>query len=434
MGFWDAARALITNSTSTLRDLDTVTGLNLSHGGKRDLDSIYGYTTGGRSYQDYYERYRYTGYGNRIVSAPARSCWRDGAVIKSQSEDGQLVLEEEIQILSRGGMFRVLEQADVLNRIGEFSVMLVGLPGDGELTEPLMNASVKGDLSGVYFSAFAQSAVAVTQYDQNMSSPRYGLPVMYTITPNSSDAKTSSSSTDVREPENVHWSRVVRIAEGSLDNSLVGVSSLDPVFNRIDDLNKATGGAAEAFYRNCMQKFGIKIDKDTKYTAADIASLNTAMQEFTNEQKQFIMTQGGETKALPVQIGSPKDSISVAVDELCAATGIPRRILTGEGGGQLKGTEDKASYNQLISDRQQQICAPALFEVLEILDVAGLLELRDEYVIEWPNPTAMDDLTQSEVALNKARTAKEIAGAAAILDASGLHDDVVASLLEGVGG
>ncbi|MCK5641212.1 MAG: DUF1073 domain-containing protein, partial [Gammaproteobacteria bacterium] len=108
---------------------------------------------------------------------------------------------------------------------------------------------------------------------------------------------------------------------------------------------------------------------------------------------------------------------------IAGATGIPIRILTGEGAGQLAGNEDKASYNELIRDRQSQSCTGWLLRLLKILSDANMIpEVPLEAVIEWPVTEALNEKEKAEV---RKLNAEALASASnAINDLGGLADEM----------
>jgi hypothetical protein len=215
------------------------------------------------------------------------------------------------------------------------------------------------------------------------------------------------------------------MSEGALDNGIYGAPALEAVANRLVDLNKTIGGSAEAYYRNAAKKFTMDIDKEASISATDIAALDETAREWINGWKDFIGMRGAKIHSQSVDQITPKDTVTVALQAISGATGIPIRILTGEGAGQLAGNEDKASYNQLISDRQTQVCEPWFLGALRPLDTAGLLELPETFFLDWPVPEAMDEKTKSEVELNEAKTAEATARAVATNGAAPGADLVV---------
>ena len=410
---------------STIRQLSTLSAFGVSHNKGRDIKEVFGYPTEAeRSYQYYWELFKFQDYAARIVGAPPRSCWRDGVVIRPEEDSKEVLLADEMTALKGAGLFLGLERADVLNRVGSFAALFVGVP-DGKPPREPIDGSGGGKLEDVYFSPYSEAAVTISDYETDTKSPRYGLPILYTLDPSSSRAGSTTTATDIRQAITVHWSRVVHMSEGALDNGIYGAPALEAVANRLVDLNKTIGGSAESYYRNASQKYTMDIDKEASITAPEIEALDEAAKAWINGWKDFIGMRGAKINNLSVDQIPPKETVMVALQAISGATGIPIRILTGEGAGQLAGNEDKASYNQLISDRQNQICAPWFLGALRPLDTARLITLPETFFLDWPLPEAMDELTKSEVELNEAKTAEATARAIATFGASPGADLVV---------
>jgi hypothetical protein len=385
-----------TNSTASFRDLLSQ-AFGISHKGARDVNEIYGYTTI-RSFKEYYEWYRLNDYANRIVTAYPKSCWRTGVTIKDNT--GKEVLKDEIAVLFRRKLFKQLENADVLNRIGSFSVLYVGLPDGLDTEEPV---GVCRDLEGVYFSAFSEDGTIVAEYESDVLSPRCGMPKIYSLQKVARVNDTNSSIVEQTMPIRVHWTRVVHLAEGALDNGLIGLSCLSSVLNRLSDLNKSIGGSSEAYFRNARGKYAYKADKDFGgfKDSTEKAAFDKASQAFTNNWKDHISLVGVDVKGIDTPHHDPEGTVKVALQALAGQTGIPLRILTGEGAGQLAGSEDKASYNQMVSDRQNLICEEWVERVFEILQLAGLLDYDMDYEIEWTPIEALSDTARATLAKDR---------------------------------
>ena len=114
---------------------------------------------------------------------------------------------------------------------------------------------------------------------------------------------------------------------------------------------------------------------------------------------------------LNTPVYDPEGTINGALQALAGYSGIPIRILTGEGAGQLAGNEDKASYNQMIDDRQDLTCTPWLARGLEILKNAGMITFSDEATIRWPELRALEEDEQAKINMSNATAFKMITDA-----------------------
>lgn len=390
------------NAVSTLRQQMGNYLLGVSKDGQRDIYDIFGYTRN-RSFEQYFETFRLQDIAGRIITALPKSCWRDGVEL---SVDEKPVLEDELKILRKRKVFQKLEAADVLNRIGSFSVLYVGVPGQDPI-EPLTKVSGKNQLNKVFFKPYAEDGIIISVTEPDVLNERYGLPIMYQLTVR---VRSNSSQPIKEQTVNVHWSRIVHLAEGSLDSEIEGLPALENVLNRLVDLNKSVGGSSEAFFRNARQKIILEADKEFKgtFSAEAKADLDEATSKFQNGWEDFMRLHGITAKSLDAPYHDPKETIMGAVKMISGATGIPIRILLGEGAGQLAGNEDKDSYNNLIDERQKLWCYNWLERLFEILNETGLIILPDNLDIKFPVNEAMNEKQKSEVVKNKAVAVKDI--------------------------
>jgi len=400
---------------STLRIRDQLQGLlGESHNGKRDIYEVYGYN------QDYsfYKSLQYArreGIANRVAFGIPASCWRNGfsVVEGTREEEGEVVLDDEINLLNKKEVFSRLERADTLNRIGAFSVLYVGIPDGLDPREPV--GKVQGNaIDAVYFKPFDYQGVTVSQYNQDASSERYGMPELYQmqITTTGDERKTQEVQSII-----AHYTRVIHMAENLLSSDLEGIPALEPIFNRILDIDKAVGGAAEAYFRNARGKYSFEVDKDF---ASDLINnpeakkqFDDAGQKFTNNWQDQITTVGAKANALNTPHASPLDTVRVALWSISGNTGIPIRVLTGEGSGQLAGSEDRLTYNALISDRQDHVCSRWVTNLLEMLSFSGVIgALPENYFIKWPLDEPLTEIGKAELANKRADTLDKLTKAA----------------------
>jgi hypothetical protein len=411
--------------------------LGTSHDGKRDIYDIYGYPRdlgGEAGFLCMFQQSARQGIANRITHGMAGSCWRDGFEVRADPEDEESAqLDDALQVLNRAGLTQRLERADVLNRIGRFSVLLVGVPDGLELREPV--GTVRGgpeQLKTVYFQPYAYDCVEVIQWETDNKNPRYGMPVLYTL---------SKATRRGNEKDNapittltVHYSRIVHLAENALDSDLEGAGALEPIYNRIVDIDKATGGASEAYFRNARRIITTEIDKEFAAgllsDPAQKASFDESVQKFTNEWQDHITAAGAKVGQLQSTHYSPLDTVKVALWEISGYTGIPIRILTGEGAGQLAGSEDQLAYNHIVADRQRLVCAGWAYAVLEVLQAAGLLKLDPQWSVVFPPQQASTEMQQAEVDARRATTLRDTLTACSSAAGGGVD---VASALRAVG-
>jgi len=397
------------NATTTVsrRNLNNLfNSPGVTHNGARDMYAVFGYPDE-LQWEDFFELYRRHGIATRLTRGIARSCWRDVPTIEI---DEKPVMVEELNALIRKKLFRKLEQADTLNRIGRFSVMFVGIPDGNDPAMPLGRARGKDAINSVFFQAYSERGTEVVQWETDVASPRFGMPVVYQLNVIGVENERLRSDTTTR---NVHWTRIVHLAEDALDNDLEGLSSLEPVYNFIIDLIKSEGGSSEAYWRNARRVLAFQVRKGYgNATPEQLTQLRTDIEEFTNGWRDGLHLGNVDVQQLETSHADPKETILGAFKLISGSTGIPMRILTGEGGGQTAGNEDKASYNQLIKDRQEMMCSDWLFQTLTITGNAGLHALLPlNAVVVWAENQALNEIDKSVVRKNNAQALAFASGA-----------------------
>ena len=391
---------------STLSQRVSSALFGVSKGGKRDLNDIYGYTTS-LSFPQMYWMWRRGGLAFRVINSLARSCWRDKISILN---DGDERLVDELRILNKHGkLVKRLEQADILNRIGRFSVLFIGVPDGLPIDKPLGTARA-ARLKEVFFRAYAEDGVSIRSWNTDTASPRYGMPETYQLQIENRGDKDIET---ISKPIVVHWTRVVHLAEGSLDSDVEGISALEPIFNTLEDIVKTAGGSAEAYFRNARNRFSMETDPKYAhtFTTEEKKQLEEEAMKFQNEWQDFIRAGGIQIKALNIPHASPMDTFMVLLKIISGSTGIPMRILTGEGGGQLAGNEDKESWNQLVQDRRDLWCTEWIERVLMVLTEAQMLDFQDDDEVSWGTPDVVSAKDKSEISAQKATALNGVATA-----------------------
>lgn len=414
-------RDALNTQMSTMRAQASRVGamLGLSHNGKRNLYTIYGYddSLGGTGGFDKMYRYsRREGIANRITWGMAKSSWRDGfEIFTGPEKEAKQILQDEITALAKAGLHRKIERADILNRIGRFSVLFVGVPDGRDPKDEIGKVAGNPDaiLDKLYFVPYAYDGVEIHQQVSDATDPRFGLPELYQL------QRISRGDTEKDRTASaiiVHWSRVIHLNENALDSDIEGMGALEPIFNRILDLDKTCGGSAEAYFRNAKGKIAYEIDPKFASTILTDTKAKEAFQEgaekYTNEYQDHTVAAGATIKTLDTTHDSPLDTVKVLLWSISGYSGIPLRVLTGEGAGQLAGSEDQLAYNQLTKDRQHLVCTPWLVRLFDILQAAGMLSnLPKTYEIRFPVQEAATASQRAETGNKVADTILKLASA-----------------------
>lgn len=422
----DSYFGIILNTVRTISRRFATGVFGVSPDGKRNYNELFGYGEH-LSFVDFYRMYKRGGIAGTIVSKVAKACWRDMPEIKGG--DDKPILKAELKILKKIGFFKAMERADILNRIGSFSVLLIGIPDGNDLDKPIGSAK-RGSFKGMYFNVYHYDGVEIINYDTDPASPRYGLPEKYQLTV--IDVDGSSQKQTVRTTIVVHYSRIVHLAEGALDNTIEGMSALEQPWNCLIDKEKVRGSSSESYYRNSRQKLALEAEGSAQVSKdpEKVESLKENVKNFQNGFEDVLRLQNMKANMLQPQIASPRDPFDVCVEEIAGTTGIPIRILTTKAGGVVTGSEDKATWNALVLDRQDQECTIYLLDALQVMANAGIIDLPEDAEVVWEPQSALSETEAAEVTEKRGKAFKDVSDGLSTMGA----DEVVAeSVFKAVG-
>jgi len=414
----DSYFGVILNTVRTLsRRLGSGGLFGISPDGKRDFNALFGYGEF-LDYADYLAMYKRGGIANTVVAKVAKACWRDMPIIKDGDNE---ILKDELNALKKAKFFRAMERADILNRIGNFSVLVIGVADDQDLDKPVGTAQ-KDSFKSMFFNPYSYDGIEIVETDKDPASPRFGLPVLYQLQTIDVDGSKRKQTQIISR--NVHYSRIVHLAEGMLDSTIEGTSALQAPWNALTDKEKIRGSSAESYFRNSRQKLALETTEGAKASTnpADKAALKQNVEDFQNGLEDVLRLNNMKANMLQPQIASPRESFDICVEETAGTTGIPVRILTTKAGGNVTGSEDKATWNALVGDRQDQECSIYLLDALGIMNEAGILKLPENAEVVWPVQSSLSEKEASESMNNKASAFKSTVDALSLIGG----DEVVA--------
>lgn len=386
--------------------------------GMRDLYEILGYerilTT-----IDYRDRYARGGIAGRIVEALPKATWRgDMEIVEDEDPKNKTPFEQAWYDLEiRLKIKAVLQRADILSQLGYYSVVLIGAPGDfsDELPRgtpdkllylsPFSGGGGPGIRSGANTRdagsglATSYGDAIIQAFDTDTTSPRFGLPMTYQL------RRIDVVSPDLQRP--VHWSRIIHLAEGCLDNEVYGQPRLERVWNLLDDLDKVTGGGAEAFWLRANAGLQLDVAKDMTLSQPEIDALKDQADEYQHQIRRMLRTRGVTVTPLTSQTADFQNPTDAIITQIAGALSIPKRILTGSEMGELASSQDRDNWKDQINGRQVGYAEPYIVRpLIDRLVTYGYLPEpaagKLVYEVQWPH---IQTLTEQEKAEGAAKWA-----------------------------
>jgi len=354
--------------------------------GDRNVYGACGYPTT-LQYSDYEVRYQRQDIAKRIVNAGPDACWRaDPDVLENEDKD-TTAFEEAWNALWDSRTLRIkhyLKRADRVAGIGRYGVLLLGFDDNAAgFDRPVESASEL-----LYLKPYSEDNAKVKTWNRDKNDERFGLPEIYAIKVNvGGDASSDSTSVDV------HHSRVVHIAEETLESDVYGTPRLEAIFNRLMDVEKMVGGSAEGMWRGGFPAYSFETEAGAKLQ--NKAAMEDEIENFIHKLTRVLRLQGVKTNVLQHQLANPKFHLEVQMWLIAAATGIPLRILIGSERGQLASQMDERTWNERVDERRTSFCGPVLVSgLIDRLIAVGVLP-EAEYQVQWPD---IDELSEEDKA------------------------------------
>lgn len=368
--------------------------------GKRDLYDAFGWKRV-LSHEDFLTKYIKQDIAKRVIDAPARATWTDFPKVTAKNARFNKAWEE---LVDEHDIPFYLTKADVFAGLGQYSILVLGFDDMRKMDQPV-NAARQNKL--LYIQPYLELSVTITKFEEDTKSPRFGQPVMYTVQPGElRSAMSSTKNTFVfRNKFDVHWSRVVHVADNTLENGVLGHSRLEPIYNVLDDMLKVTGGSSETYWLTSNRGMQVDVDKEMELSPEDAEELSAEIEEYQHQLRRFIRTRGTKITNLGSDVANPANTFDVLLTLLAASTNIPKRVLMGAEAGQLASQQDRANWAVFIAERVKAFAEPGVLKpFIKALANANVIPTPVGLEFDWPDAYKMSPLERAQTAAQMARS------------------------------
>lgn len=378
---------------------------------RRDFDSECGWPRRIRM-QDYLDMFERNDYASRVVSIYPDECHAVSPLIYETEKVRNTAFEKGVNAYTEfdeGGnpvdpetnLFHYWHRVDVVSGICRFGALMLGIDDGRDLDQPADGLTERGEtITGVperkllFMRALDESMVKVKNYETNTKNPRYGRPKMYTLRLANLTVDSDFFDSDrMTRDQDVHWTRVIHVADNRTTSEIFGVPRMRPVFNRLLDTHKVLGSAAEMFYQGGFPGLALTLDP-TLLTAGlpevDESSIDEQMYLYMNRLQRYLHLVGYEAKSLAPNIADPKGHLEGLLQAIATAIGVPLRIFLGAEQAQLASGQDVRTWNRRLLRRQNRYLTPMLVRpTIDRLIALGVLPRPKRglgsYRVVWPD-------------------------------------------------
>jgi hypothetical protein len=396
--------------------------LGYQYGTDRDIYKALGYPLT-IEYEQYAARYERQDIAKAIIDRPVDATWSGEFGILESDDDEDTALElawEELE--KKLHMKSIFSRLDRLSCIGRYGVLLLGLSDVKTRDDFRRPISDEEKLELLYVKPLAEGSAEITDWERDESKPRFGKPTIYQITIRTEEGLNESQIY-------VHYTRLIHVVPEPLESDVEGVPAMKPVYNRLVDLEKITGGSGEMFWRGGRPGFGGEVKEDYKITDTTMDELQDELDEYEHNLRRFLVHEGINFKPFQVQVADPEKHVDIQIQMISAETGIPKRVLTGSERGEQASSQDRDNWFEKIKGRRENYTESRIVRpFVDFCIVHQILpppaEKPDNYSVKWQPLFELSEKERTEIGKNRAESTAKIAsspGAEVLLPPSAFY-------------
>lgn len=257
----------------------------------------------------------------------------------------------------------------------------------------------------LYLRAFSEEVLWVREREVDPTNPRYGLPKAYTI--QFRDYPNWGIQSGEIVSKQVHWSRIIHIADNRKMSEVYGTPRMQEVYNRLYDLRKIYASGGEGFWKGAFPGMAFEVNPDLVDQGAtlDTASIRQEFEKYANGLQRFLAVQGVTTKTLPPMVVDPTGHVEAQLKAIAISKAIPYRVLFGSEMPALAGTQDMRAWNSRVGRRQTEYLTPMVIRpFIDRLIGLGVLPQPRQYHVVWPDLNQLTGMDKAQVAASQTMT------------------------------
>jgi hypothetical protein len=251
----------------------------------------------------------------------------------------------------------------------------------------------------LYIRAFDESLIQITQYENRRHHPRFGMPIMYRVTFNDPADQGQGIGLDT-STEDVHWSRIIHLADNRGSSEVMGVPRMRPIFNRLSDLRKLYGGSAEMYWRGAFPGLAFETHPTLGSEAhIDHAAVKDQVEDYQNTLQRYLAVDGVTVNSISPQVVDPTPHIDGQITAVCILLGVPKRIFMGSEQGSMASGQDDGTWNGRLKERQTNYITPRIIiPFIDRLIQAKVLPEPIGFSVVWPELDSATPLDKANIA------------------------------------
>lgn len=345
-------------------------------------------------FRNYWNMYRRFGPAAAVVNIPPNLSWLSPPKIESSDR-----LEKEFELLiKKTNLWNRLKGLDKRQRVGRYAGLFIQVADNKKPSDEI--ESLNGIASIVNLKPIYEGQLRVEATGQNVTSPDYGQPTMYSFEPSGDGDRNRDETTTIK----IHPSRIIIAAEGADDGSIYGISSLENIYNDLMDLRKISGAGGEGFYQNTRSAPVINaVEGFQSPKGVEKEALEKEIDDFLGKWQKKFVSKGLEFNYPNISLDDPKAFAENSWNNISAGSEISSSVLRGTQTGVLAGDKDNLSTMIMVQSRRENFLNELVTDVIDWFMINGVLETVP-YELIWEDMTELSEAAQWEINNKKADT------------------------------
>ena len=383
---------------------------------RRNIYDECGYPDVGQlTIEDYKNMYDREAIPRRVVQVLPRESWQvPPSVFEDNDAENTTAFEQSLEVISDSltdnskfqsnegnPVWEYLLRVDSLSGIGRYGVLLLGIDDGKELSEP---AEPRKGAKLIFLRVFDESLARIVRTELDVTNPRFGKPVEYSLSFDIPDNINLFGREAALTTKQVHWTRIIHVADNLGSSEILGESRQQAVFNRLIDLQKLYAGSAEMYWRGAFPGLSFESHPQTGGDVEiDIPATRDMVEQYMNSLQRYLVTSGMSVNSIAPQVVDPTPQINIQIEAICIEKGIPKRIFTGSERGELASDQDKRTWNGRVTSRNNGYITPRIIvPFIDRLIALGILSEPASYNVVWKDLNSLTELEKAEVAFKQA--------------------------------
>lgn len=377
---------------------------------RRDIDKECGYPET-VTIQDFKNLFLRGDIAGRVVTILPEESWNDGPQIFEDDSPEETEFEKAWEALNiQTNLIPTLERVDVLSGVGRYGVLLLGLDDGKKLNERVDGIDERGQPTQtgkkhnlLFVRPFDETQVTISKIINDTTNPRYGHPEMYRVdfvdTQAGEFIPTGGEGTLTTTQQEVHWTRIIHVADNRLSSDVYGTPRMEKVLNRLLDIRKIAGGSGEMFWKGGFPGLSLETLPGLDDVELDLDKTKDQLESYMNGLQRYLATVGMSAKSLSPQVADPTPHIEINVRLISVAMGIPWRVFMGSEAAQLASEQDSRAWNRRLARRREEYITPYIIRpLINRLVIFQVLPRPEQVLVHWPDLNSPSDKDKAEVA------------------------------------